>query len=182
MKKIHLVVMALLCMEMVTAQELFVTRHGQVSFFGKTPLENIEAVNNEASSVLNLQTGEVGFALLVKGFHFERALMEDHFNENYMESDKMPKASFKGKITNASSIVPGKDGSYAVTATGDITVHGITKTITVSGTIVIKNAVPQLLAKFVIMPKDYGIKIPSLVADKIADRMNVSVDCQYEKK
>jgi len=182
MKKMQLILLALLCTQLTNAQDLFITRHGLVSFFGKTPLENIDASNNEASSVLNVQTGDIGFAVLIKGFHFEKALMEEHFNENYMESDKLPKASFKGRISNLASVNLSKDGTYPVNAGGEITLHGVTRKITVSGTIVVKNGLPQVLAKFKLAPKDYNIKIPGIVADKIAETMNVSVDCQYEKK
>ncbi|HTL07888.1 MAG TPA: YceI family protein, partial [Chitinophagaceae bacterium] len=120
--------------------------------------------------------------LLVKGFHFERALMEEHFNENYMESDKIPKASFKGKINNLPAVDLSKDGNYPVTAEGELTIHGITKQVRVAGNLLVKAGLPQLQAKFMVAPKDYNIKIPSLVADKIAASMNVTVDCRYEKK
>ncbi len=118
---------AFLCIQVTHAQDLFITRHGQVSFFGKTAFENVEAVNNESSSVLNAQTGEIGFAILIKGFHFEKALMEEHFNEDYMESSTIPKASFKGKISNPAAVNFSKDGSYAVSVDGDMTIHGVTK-------------------------------------------------------
>lgn len=173
--------MALLCCQVLNAQ-LFMTRHGQVSFFSKTPMENIEAVNNEIASALNIQTGEIGFAVLVKSFHFERALMEQHFNETYMESDKMPKASFKGKITNLSAVDFNKEGSYPVTTDGEMTIHGVTQKISIAGTIIIKGGLPQVIARFKVVPKDYNIKIPGLVADKIAASMDVSVNCKYEKK
>ena len=182
MKKMYFILMALLCAQLIHAQDLFITRHGQVSFFGKTAFENVEAVNNESSSVLNAQTGEIGFAILIKGFHFEKTLMEEHFNEDYMESSTIPKASFKGKISNPAAVNFNKDGSYAVSVDGDMTIHGVTKKITTTGTVIVKAGLPQVQAKFKIAPKDYGIKIPSLVADKIAEYMNVSVDCKYEKK
>ena len=178
----YFILMAMLCLQYTKAQDIFITRQGQVSFFGKTPMENIDAVNNEVSSVFNIQTGEIGFAILIKGFHFERALMEEHFNENYMESDKIPKCSFKGKISNLAAVNFSKDGSYGVTVEGEMTVHGVTQKITVPGTVIIKMGLPQVQAKFKLAPKDYNIKIPSLVADKIAESMNVSVDCKYEKK
>ena len=182
MKKISFIVLAACCLSQSKAQDVFMTRHGQISFFSKTPLENIDAVNNEVSSALNLQTGEIGFAVLIRSFHFERALMEEHFNENYMESDNIPKASFKGKIDNPGAVIISKDGSYNVTAEGDLTIHGVTKKVSVPGTITVKGGQLELSSKFKIVPKDYNIKIPSLVADKIADAMNVSVDCKYEKK
>jgi polyisoprenoid-binding protein YceI len=99
-----------------------------------------------------------------------------------MESDKIPKVSFKGKINNLATVNFSKDGTYAVTAEGEITLHGVTQKITVPGTVVVKMGLPQVQAKFTLAPKDYNIKIPSLVADKIAETMNVSVDCKYEKK
>lgn len=181
MKKMYSIFMALLCLHSLHAQ-LFMTRHGQVSFFSKTPMENIEAVNNEIASALNTQTGEIGFAVLVKSFHFERALMEQHFNETYMESDKMPKANFKGKIANLSAVDFNRDGSYPVTAEGEMTIHGVTRKISIPGTLIIKLGMPQVLAKFALVPKDYDIKIPGLVADKIAASIAVTVDCKYEKK
>ena len=182
MKRVGIICLAIACSVATRAQNMFMTRHGQISFFSKTPLENIDAVNNEVASALNTQTGELAFSLLVKSFHFERALMEEHFNENYMESDKMPKASFKGKIDNLVAVNFSKDGSYAVTAAGEMTIHGVTQKISVPGTLIIKNGLPQVLAKFKVAPKDYAIKIPGLVADKIAETMNVSVDCRYEQK
>ena len=137
-------------------------------------------MNNEIASALNTATGDIAFAVLVKSFHFERALMEQHFNENYMESDKMPKAIFKGKIIDFSAIDFNKEGVYAVNAEGQMTIHGVTQKISISGNIIIKAGLPQVLAKFNLAPKDYNIKIPGLVADKIASTMTVSVDCKYE--
>ncbi|MEO5683539.1 MAG: YceI family protein [Chitinophagaceae bacterium] len=182
MKKIYVFLMALCCFLHVKAQQVFTTRHGQISFFSRTPMENIDALNNEVASAFNMQTGEIGFAVLIKSFHFERALMEEHFNENYMESDKMPKAGFKGKINNITSVDFTKDGSYNVTAEGEMTIHGVAKKIAVPGTIIVKGGLPQVIVKFKLAPKEYNIQIPSLVADKIAGSMNVSVDCRYEKK
>jgi polyisoprenoid-binding protein YceI len=134
------------------------------------------------ATALDLQTGDIAFAVLIRSFHFEKALMEEHFNENYMESDKMPKATFKGKISNASGIDLSKEGSYEMLAEGDMTIHGVTQKIKVPGTIVVKGGLPQVIAKFKLAPKDYNIKIPSLVADKIEESMAVSVNCRYEKK
>jgi len=99
-----------------------------------------------------------------------------------MESDKIPKANFKGKISNPAAVDFAKDGTYTVTVDGELTIHGVTQKVSVPGSIVIKGGLPQVLAKFKVAPKDYNIKIPSIVADKIAETMNVSVDCKYDKK
>jgi YceI-like domain len=182
MKKWACFLILLVILKHAEAQDIFITKRGQISFFSRTPLENIDAQNNEVSSVMNIQNGEIVFAVLIKGFHFERALMEEHFNENYMESDKFPKSTFKGKINNPSIVNITKDGSYPVSAEGDLTIHNITKKINLPGTIVVKAGQLQLLCKFKVLLKEYNIKIPSLVADKIDETINVSVDCKYEAK
>ena len=164
------------------AQDLYMTRNGKVSFFSKTPLENIEAVNNEVTSILNSQTGEIVFAILIKSFHFERALMEEHFNENYMESTKMPKSTFQGKITNLPSIDLKKSGNYPAVVEGDLTIHGVKKHITSSGTITVESEKISVTAALNLKPDDYDIAIPSLVADKIAETIDVKIACQYAPK
>ena len=164
------------------AQTILMTRNGQVSFFSKTPMENIEAVNNEVTSMLNPSSGEVVFAILVKSFRFEKALMEEHFNENYMESDKLPKSTFQGKIANLSSIDFSKDGNYAATIEGDLTIHGVKQHVTTTGNIVVSNGKVVATSVFQVKPSDYKISIPSLVAEKIANSIQVKVNCQYAPK
>jgi polyisoprenoid-binding protein YceI len=164
------------------AQTIHMTRSGQVSFFSKTHMENIEAVNNEVTSMLNTGTGEIVFAILVKSFRFEKALMEEHFNENYMESDKMPKSTFQGKITNTGAIDFTKDGTYPVSVEGDITIHGVKQHVTSSGTAIVAKGKISVNALFTVKPEDFKIEIPSLVAEKIAKTIDVKVNCQYEPK
>jgi polyisoprenoid-binding protein YceI len=117
--------------------------------------------------------------MLIKGFEFKRALMQEHFNENYLESDKIPKAGFKGKITNLASVDFTKDGIYPVEVSGDLTIHGVTKKITAKGTIEIKGKVVTVKSKFEVVPKDYNIQIPSLVENKIAKEVDVNIDTSY---
>jgi polyisoprenoid-binding protein YceI len=164
------------------SQSLFMTRSGQVSFFSKTPMENIEAVNNEVTSMLNTSTGEIVFAILIKSFRFEKALMEEHFNENYMDSDKLPKSTFQGKITNLASIDFAKDGTYPVTVEGDITIHGVKQHVSTNGTAIVGNGKVVMTCLFTVKPSDYKIEIPALVEDKIAKTLDIKVNCQYEPK
>lgn len=183
MKNIWLFIMIVVCAYTpIKAQTLLMTRTGQVSFFSKTPLENIDAINNETTSMLNTGTGEIVYAVLVKSFRFEKALMEEHFNENYMESDKFPKATFSGKITNLSTVDFTKDGNYAATVEGELVIHGVKKSVSTMGTLVVTGKKVSALSSFLLRPADYGIKIPSLVADKIAETIEVRVNCQYEPK
>src|SRR5688572_18821627 len=120
------------------AQKYF-TKSGSVNFFSKTPMENIDATNKKATCVIDSKTGQIEIALLMKAFEFEKALMQEHFNENYVESDKYPKATFKGNITNIASVNFTKDGSYPVDITGKLTMHGVTKDMKTKGSIIVKN-------------------------------------------
>ena len=171
------VIIAMLCLtgSWVHAQK-WMTRTGKVSFFSSTSVENIEAFNNEAASVVGAKTGEVAFIVPVKSFKFEKALMQEHFNENYMESDKFPKAEYKGKITNISDVNFSKDGTYNVKTNGRLTMHGVTKEVATNGTVTVKAGTATIKSKFMVAPSDYGIKIPAISASKIASRIEVTVD------
>lgn len=164
------------------AQPVYMTRSGQVSFFSRTPLENIEAVNNEVSSMINTETGDIVFAVLIKGFHFEKALMEEHFNENYLESDKLPKSTFQGKITNLTDIPFDKEGSFPALVEGDLTIHGVKRHITSSGTIAVSGGKILINAAFKVRLADFKVERPSLVANKIAEIVDVSLRCHYDPK
>ena len=164
-----------------TAQKHY-TKNGSISFFSKTPMENIKADNNQVMSVINTQTGELQFSMLMKGFHFEKALMEEHFNENYVESEKYPKSTFKGTIADVSKIAFDKDGVHNVSVTGDLTLHGVTKKVTAPGTITIKGGKISATSKFPVKPADYNISIPKLVKDNIAESIEVTVNSNFDQK
>jgi hypothetical protein len=161
------------------AQDIFSTKTAQIHFFSDNPVEKIEATNNEASSLLK-KDGDMAFNVLIKGFKFERALMQEHFNENYMESDKFPKASFKGKITNPEVINWEKDGDYKVKVSGDLTIHGETQKVNHDAVISIKSGKVSGKSKFKVKCADYKIAIPSVVKDKIAESIDVTVESKYE--
>ena len=161
-------VLALLCLlSSAHAQNVFLTKNGKVSFYSRSTIEKVEADNNEVSSVINTETGDLVFAILLKSFHFDRALMEEHFNENYVESDKFPKSTFKGKISNLQAVNFSKDGTYPATVTGELMLHGVTQKVSTTGTISVKSGKPSAYAKFSIRLKDYNISIPALVGDKL---------------
>lgn len=158
------------------------TKNGSILFFSKSPLENIDSKNNQVMSVLNTQTGDIQFSVIIKAFHFKKALMEVHFNENYMESTKFPKATFKGAVTELSKISFAIDGSYTVSVSGDMTIHGVTKKITAPGLITVKNGVPSAASKFSVKLADYNITIPKLVKDNISEKIDITVACTYDQK
>lgn len=163
------------------AQDKYMTRNGKIRFVSDAPMEKIESINSQAASVLDAKTGQFQFSVLMKSFEFEKALMGEHFQEKYVESDKFPKSTFTGTITDISAVNFAKDGSYPVTYKGSFSLHGVTKDITGKGTMDIKGGKLSAKSNFSIPIEDYGIVIPSVVKDKIAKEVQVSVDAAYEK-
>jgi YceI-like domain len=178
MKKILLIILSIGILQITYAQK-YISKTGHIWIYSYTPVEIIEAHNHQVVSILDAATGDLQYSLLVKSFEFKVALMQEHFNENYMESDKIPKSSFKGKITNLDKIDFKKDGIYPADVSGDLTIHGVTKPITASGTIEVKGQTLTAKAKFTVSPKDYDIVIPSLVEDHIAKTIDINVDVPY---
>jgi polyisoprenoid-binding protein YceI len=163
------------------AQNKYFTRNGHISFFSKASLENIEAHNRQVSVVVDFTTHEMAFQVLIKSFEFRKALMQEHFNENYLESDKYPKATFKGKIQNPESINLNQDGKYKIQVSGTMTIHGISQNLTASGTVEVKSAQVRLIANFKLRPEDYKIKIPSVVRQNIAEVVDIDVNALCAK-
>ena len=163
-----------------SAQTKFFTKSGRVTFDASGPLEKIEAINDKSTSVVDFSTGQIEFGVLLKAFLFERALMQEHFNENYVESDKYPKATFKGTIADASKIDRTKDGNYPVKVSGQLTLHGVTKDVETIATFIVKNGAVSASSDFKIEADDYNIAIPTLVKDKVANIINIQVQTNYE--
>ena len=164
------------------AQDKYFSKTGHVWFYGKTPLEVIEAHNNQVATIINKKTGDIAFDMIMKSFKFEKALMEEHFNENYVNSSKFPKCTFKGKIVDFDSKIFTKEGTSKVTVEGDMTLHGVTKKIKADGTMELKDGKVFAKAKFKVRNADFNIEIPDLVKDKIPAVMDVNVDIVYDQK
>jgi len=179
MKRVLFTVYILFMSVIATSAQKYFTKTGNVSFEAGTALEDIVATNKTAASVLDAATGQVEFAVLIKGFEFRRALMQEHFNENYMESSKYPKASFKGMIINIQAVSFQKAGNYPITVKGTLEIHGVKKEITTNGSLKVSGTTIQALAKFPVIISDYKITIPGIVRDKIAKTATVSVNCSY---
>ncbi|MFT3682144.1 MAG: YceI family protein [Ferruginibacter sp.] len=182
MKKTFTTIVFILAISVFSNAQKYYTKNGSISFFSGTKLEDIKADNNQVVSVLNAQTGELQFSVLIKGFHFAKATMEEHFNENYLESDKYPKSTFKGTVADISKVNFTKDGSYPVTVSGDLTIHGVTKKVSSTGSITVKAGVPAASSKFNIKLADYKVTIPSVVSNNIAETIEITVSCKYDQK
>jgi hypothetical protein len=161
------------------SQGKYIAKNAYISFYSSTPMEDILGESNEVVTILNAETGEIAFQALMTTFHFKRALMEEHFNENYMESTKFPKAKFSGKIEGFNKDML-KNAATEVKVTGTLSVHGVDKTVTVPAKLGMENGKLKGTTKFKVTPEDYGITIPSLVRDKIAKQMEVTVKAEYQ--
>lgn len=158
----------------------YIDKTTEVSFFSSTPMEDIDAKTSSAVSIIDASTGAMEFAVLIKAFQFEKELMQEHFNENYMESEKFPKASFKGKITNLSDVNFKQDGTYPVDIAGTLTIHGISKEVNVKGTVKVAGGKVTANSDFRVKPQDYKISIPKVVEEKIAEEIKVTVSADYD--
>ncbi len=182
MKRLILVIATSLSVLSSATAQKFYTKNGLISFFSTTKMEDIKADNNQVLCVLNTQTGELQFSLLTKGFHFPKALMEEHFNENYIESTKFPKSIFKGLVTDITKVDFNKDASYPVNVKGDLTIHGVIKNITASGSIIIKGGKIIASSKFMAKLADYKILIPRAVKNNISESIEIAVNCNLDQK
>jgi hypothetical protein len=155
----------------------YMTRSGFIGFYGKTPLEDIKAENKQVYAIIDAGKKDLAITLLLKGFIFTKELMQQHFNENYVESDKYPKASFTGTYTVDAP--PGSDSIYKITIKGNMTLHNVTRAVEIPATLQMQQGKIMGQAEFKMKPEDYNITIPSIVRDKIAKEMNVVVklDC-----
>lgn len=174
----------LLCMILSTISfsQKLITRSGEIKFEASMPaFEEIAAKNNTVSCLFDAATGEIAVLALVKAFRFKIPLMEEHFNENYIESDQFPKATFKGKLDNfVASKVTATKSTYDVE--GDLTLHGVTKKV--KSKITFLQSGEKLIASctFKIKTADYNIKIPSVVKSKIAETVEIDLKFDLEKK
>jgi polyisoprenoid-binding protein YceI len=161
-------------------QGKFYTKTGKINFLSKAPLEEIEGKNKTVTAVVDSKSGAMQFAVQMKGFEFEKQLMQQHFNENYVESDKYPKAEFKGTITNNSAVNYKKDGTYPAKVKGKLTIHGVTKDVETTATLKINGGKIDANSTFNVLISDYNIKIPAVVKDKVSNTIKITIDCNLE--
>jgi polyisoprenoid-binding protein YceI len=169
MKTIIVSVAIMLISTVAVAQKKYYSKTATLSFVNKTNIETISANNKSAAVVIDSKTGAVSFSALIKSFTFEKALMQQHFNDNYMESGKFPKSEFKGKISNNADVKYTTDGTYSAKVAGKLTMHGVTKDVSTTATIVVKSGKVTSSGSFTVTLKDYGIK-----DDKIAKTATIS--------
>lgn len=181
MKKLVTIIICMLAISYAADAQKYITKTGFIKFYSDGLIEKIEAHNNQVNSALDAATGDFVFKVLMKSFEFEKALMQEHFNENYVESDKYPNATFAGKVTNMKDINLGKDGSYEANVQGKLCIHGVTKDVAEKGNFQVNDGKVRAKAKFIILLSDYNIKVPSAVTNNISKNIEITVEVNLEK-
>jgi polyisoprenoid-binding protein YceI len=165
----------------VLAQGRYVTKTGEIDFEASVPsFEEVKAKNNNVSAILKTDTGEFAALALMKGFRFKVALMEEHFNENYIESSKFPKATFKGKILDFESSKLSETAKEYIVA-GTITMHGVDKLVELPASLTIVGNIISMNLQFTLKPEDFNIEIPKIVSSKIAEKIDVLANFSLTK-
>jgi len=182
MKTIYIYILLILTSSLLTAQTKYYTKSGNIDFEASVPsFEEVIAKNVAVTSILNIETGDIASLALVKGFRFKVALMEEHFNENYAESDRFPKATFTGKITNFSfENLTTAPQQYELI--GTLTFHGKSVEINPEMSIYLDEDVVNISSEFIVKPEKFDIKIPKLIRKKVAETVKVTINYALTKK
>ena len=176
MKYICVILLTLLSITK-TDQELYTCKNAHITLFSKALIEDIKATTSSGVSVYNASTGELDFSVPISTFQFEKAFMQQHFNSDYMESDKYPRAIFKGKIQEHIDVT--REGTYTVNVAGDLTVHGITQKRTIQGSLTVKNGNISMASDFIVKCADHHIDIPQILFYHIAESIKITVSANY---
>jgi polyisoprenoid-binding protein YceI len=180
MKRLFLISLCAFLSISVHAQHIYSSKSATISFFASTPAEDVEATSTKASSVIDTKTRNLIFKVSNTTFQFPKKLMQEHFNENYMESDKYPASTFKGKIRDDIDLA--KDGTYQVMVDGSLDIHGVSKNYQTKTTLVVSKGTITAKTAFKVKVEDHQIKIPTLVFAKIAQIVDVQISAVYQPK
>lgn len=177
MKQILTIILLIAAFGQIGAQSRYRTTSGEIRFNASTPLEDIDAVNNQVNAIINAETGDFAVVLLIKDFSFRRKLMQEHFNENFMESEDYPKAYFRGRILNFTRRSP-SSGPMELRVEGELTIHGVSRRVATTATLHQSGDKVHMVSKFIVHPEDYRIEVPSILFNKIAEEVKVVVNLE----
>ena len=170
----RIIIIILLISSINLQAQKFTGKNGEISFFSEAPMEDIKAINNKVSAVYDSDTKALVFQLKIIDFAFPNSLMQEHFNENYLESDIYPKSTFTGKIIS-------QDADVTIVE-GDLTIHGKTNKIKVEGILKQEKKAINILAEFIVKIEDYDVEIPTIVMYKIAEEIEVKVNIELKER
>ena len=174
----HIIIILLAWMSINQAgQDLYACKNADISLFSSAPIEDIAANTNTGTSVFNAANGELVFSVNISSFKFKKSLMQEHFNSDYLESDKYPKATFKGKIQEHIDVT--KNGNYPVTAVGELDIHGVKQNRSIPGLVSVNNGTITMTSEFMVKCVDHRIDIPKIVFHNIAESIKMNVNAVY---
>jgi polyisoprenoid-binding protein YceI len=177
MKHISIILLAWLSSLNLAGQTLYASKNAQISLFSSAPIEDIAAKTSAGNSVYNAATGDLVFSVAINTFKFPKSLMQEHFNSDYLESDKYPRATFKGKVQERPDVT--KNGTYPITVVGELDVHNVKQTRTIPATLTVNNGAITMLSEFMVKCVDHHIDIPRLVFKNIAESIKMNVNATY---
>ena len=177
MNKFYFILFTVLFVNQAFSQDKYLTKNGFISFFSHSLVEDIRADNNQVLSIIDTKTGQIAIQLLMKSFFFKKALMQEHFNENYVESYKYPKAKFKGEIINFTSL---NEDINETEIKGTLSLHGEEKEISTIAIVDIQNKEIIVTGEFTVEVADFNIKIPSVVINNIAKTIKISFELRHK--
>ena len=182
MKKTIMLFMLLGVVTFSYAQKKKTTTSATITFDATTPKDALpKAENKTVVASLDIKTGAVAFESVVKSFSFGNPMMQEHFNgAPWMDSEKFPKASFKGKITNLAVVNFKKDGTYTADVTGDLTMHGVTKPVKSTVSVVVKGKSVSTTSDFTVKLSDFGVNGPAIAAGKVAEEPKITVVASFK--
>lgn len=161
---------------LASGQGKYLTNAGHIRFYSHTAIEDITADNHKVAAVIDGEKGEVAIIVIMNEFQFDKKLMQQHFNENYVESERFPKATFNGRIMDNEMVDYRKAGTSRVHVEGEMTLHGVTRTVTAEGTLEVTSAGIVARTEFLLNPEDYNIKIPKVVRNNIAEKLMITAE------
>ncbi len=177
--KILLSSLLIVVCSMGTFAQKYMQTTSSITFFSSAPLEDIFAESKKSKSILDINTKDIVILMKPNSFIFKNPMMQEHFNEDYMESATYTKATFSGKIEGTFDVL--KDGTYPVKVNGKLTMHGVEQLRIIDGNIIVKNGVVSIEAKFAVKVADHGIKVPSIQIKNIAEVVEVSIKISYKE-
>lgn len=182
MKKILLATLSLVLMSSLINAQTYKTRDGYIYFNPNKDQshKDYESASKEATAVLKVETGDVALLVPMKTFHFNNALLEEHFNENYLHTNKFPNASYKGKLIGFNKNQLVKDGVYNLTSEGQVTLHGVTKNFKSPVKLEVKGKTATYYCVFKIKAEDYNIDIPGLVKPKLSEETPLTATINFQ--
>lgn len=172
-----LIILIFMLPSVISMSQKYSLEKSKVVFFSEAAIENIEATNTKSASIFNVTTSEIVFSIPIAEFEFEKALMKEHFNETYLESEKYPKALFQGKLSGYNSQ---SSALQSVNGIGKLTIHGVTREVEIPGSVETIDGKLIAKSKFMIHLKDYKVKIPKLLWQNIAEDVEVTVEFIYK--